>query len=162
MKLESSRIWLSGAVAGLMMAAPQTVQATQAHGAPEGIIGHQLAHLIFMLAMAILIYWLRSHRLVAQTGWRYIQYAAFFFILWNLDTFFAHLVDEQLLLIRVETVDFWHRHIESVNAPAVFELFYYAAKLDHLLCVPAMFFLYLGLRRLLKTPSQESILDGQP
>ena len=38
--------------------------------------------------------------------------------------------------------------------PAGTGMLYYAAKLDHLLCVPAMLFLYFGLRRLLKAAGQ--------
>ena len=78
--------------------------ATQAHSAPEGLYAHQLAHIFFIVSMGVLIYWLRERKLVQAVGWRYIQYAALFFILWNLDAF----------------------------------------------SVPAVFFLYFGLRRLLK------------
>ena len=33
---------------------------------------------------------------------------------------------------------------------------YYIAKLDHLLCVPALIFLYIGLKRLLESGRPES------
>ena len=66
--------------------------ATQAHGEPEGILAHQLAHLFFILSMGVLIYWLRERNLVVEKAWRCIQYSALFFILWNLDTILAHLI----------------------------------------------------------------------
>lgn len=53
--------------------------ATQVHGGPEGLYVHQIAHFFFMFSMAILIYWLRERRLVQEKGWRFVQYAAFFF-----------------------------------------------------------------------------------
>jgi hypothetical protein len=40
--------------------------------------------------------------------------------------------------------------------------FYYVAKLDHLLCVPAMAFLYAGLRRLLKDAGRRQLGAGPP
>ncbi|MGD8366761.1 MAG: hypothetical protein PVG78_03885 [Desulfobacterales bacterium] len=143
-----------------VLAAPARVLATQAHAAPEGIIGHQIAHVVFIVSMAILIYWLRERRLVEQPGWKYIQYAALFFILWNLDAFFAHLIDEQLLLVKVEKIDFWRRRIVAKNGFEGIESIYYLLKMDHLLCVPAMLFLYMGLRRLLRAMSPEGTQGG--
>ena len=146
-------------VYGLFPAAPSW--ATQAHAAPEGIIGHQIAHVVFIVSMAILIYWLRKRRLVEQPGWKYIQYAALFFILWNMDAFFAHLLDEQLQWIRVEKIDFWRRQITVDKGPVVLAPLYYLLKMDHLLCVPALLFLYFGLKRLLETLPSESA-EGLP
>jgi len=39
---------------------------------------------------------------------------------------------------------------------------YYAAKLDHLLCVPALLFLFFGLRRLLKDAETTTSRMVQP
>lgn len=122
--------------------------ATQGHGGIEGVYIHQLAHLFFLISMTILIYRLRERGLVEQKGWRYIQYAAFLFILWNIDAFIVHLLDDQLRIVQLTRVDAWHL---KLTAPANSHLvrFYYLAKLDHLLCVPALWFLYLGLKHLL-------------
>ncbi|MEJ2169582.1 MAG: hypothetical protein P8X90_29100 [Desulfobacterales bacterium] len=124
--------------------------ATQAHGAPEGLYAHQLAHIFFIVSMGVLIYWLRERKLVRAVGWRYIQYAAFFFILWNLDAFSVHLLEEQIAVINVRHIDPWKISITASNQSSALTWVYYAAKLDHLLCVPALLFLYFGLRRLLK------------
>jgi hypothetical protein len=121
--------------------------ATQAHGDPEGIYVHQLAHLFFMLSMVILIYWLRQRKLVRQTGWKYIQYAAFFFIIWNVNVMLVHFFDEQTMLIKVENVSTWHIRVSSQIGKWT-EITYYAAKMDHLICVPALFFLFLGLKKI--------------
>jgi hypothetical protein len=148
--------WILPLAAVVFFLEPAAAWATQAHAAPEGIIGHQIAHAVFVFSMAILIYWLRERRLVEHAGWKYIQYAALFFILWNLDAFLAHLLDEQLLWIRVEKIDFWHRHIIAQRGAEGWASLYYLIKMDHLLCVPAMLFLYLGLKRLLKTLPSEN------
>jgi hypothetical protein len=124
--------------------------ATQAHSAPEGLYTHQFAHIFFLGSMGILIYWLRERQLVRTTGWRYIQYSAFFFILWNLDAFIVHLLDEQLAVVQVARISAWDVVMTTPSGSKGLLWLYYAAKLDHLLCVPALLFLYFGLRRLLR------------
>ncbi len=146
--------------AGFLFLIPSAAWATQAHAAPEGIIGHQIAHVVFIVSMAILIYWLWERRLVEQPGWKYIQYAAMFFILWNLDAFFAHLIDEQLALVEVQKISFWRRRIVAQGGIGGIEVLYYLLKMDHLLCVPAMVCLYVGLRRLLKMPPADDARGG--
>jgi hypothetical protein len=129
---------------------PSPAFATQGHGGVEGVYAHQMAHLFFAVSMGILIYWLRDRRLAAHPGWRYIQRAALFFILWNLDAFLAHLLEEQWQLIEVTRLDAWRVNIKAINGQAGLVFLYYLVKLDHLLCVPASLYLYLGLRRLLR------------
>lgn len=134
---------------------PDTAMATQAHGEPEGILAHQMAHLFFILSMGILIYWLRERNLVVEKAWRSIQYAALFFILWNLDTILAHLFDEQLRLVQVTREGLWTIHIDTGENPRWLGWLYFFLKLDHLLCVPALAFLLLGLRRLFRSDGLE-------
>jgi hypothetical protein len=156
--MRKKSLWVSAAAAFWLLAAPMPALATQAHGDPEGIIAHQIAHVVFIVSMAILIYWLRKRRLVKQAGWKYIQYAALFFILWNLDAFLAHLLDEQLAWIRVEKIGFWQQRITAAQGPDILAPMYYLIKMDHLLCVPAMIFLYMGLNRLLETQPPENTM----
>jgi hypothetical protein len=141
---------------------PGAALAVQEHGAPEGIYLHQGAHLFFVASMGLLIYWLRQRRLVREPGWRYIQYAALFFIFWNLDAFAAHFLDEQSDILDTLPAGFGQIRIEIGDYPAALAWFYYLAKLDHLLCVPAMLFLYAGLRRLLKDAGETREGAGPP
>ena len=138
-----------------MTATAAPALATQAHGGLTGIYTHQLAHIFFILSMGILIYWLRQRHLVRQTGWRYIQYAALFFIFWSLDAFLVHLMDDQLEIIRTRRLAPWDIRIEAAFGNGWLPRVYYLTKLDHLLCVPALLFLYAGLRRLLHNPHPE-------
>lgn len=143
--------------AGLILFIAEPALATQAHGAPEGLYAHQLAHIFFILSMGVLIYWLRARQLVKMVAWRHIQYAALFLILWNIDAFCVHLLEEQIAVIDVQRLDGWQIRISSPNYPDLpLAWLYYAAKLDHLLCVPALIFLYAGLKRLLKETDPES------
>lgn len=136
--------------------APGNALATQGHGGIEGVYAHQIAHLFFIVSIGILIYWLRERKLVQETGWRYIQYAALFFILWNIDTILVHALDDQFRIIQTQSVGTWQIQIEDAYSHNVIKLFYYVAKLDHLLCVPALVLLYLGLKRLKETSAVDS------
>lgn len=145
-----------------ILAVTEPALATQAHSAPEGLYAHQLAHIFFIISMGVLTYWLRERKLVQAVGWRYIQYSALFFILWNVDAFFVHLVEEQIALIDIQRVGMWEINITSpVNSPVLVWL-YYAAKLDHLLCVPALLFLFFGLRRLLRDADKSTTQTVKP
>lgn len=135
----------AGILTGLLFSAHPAL-ATQTHGGPEGLYVHQLAHLFFIISMGSLDFWLRQRNLVLEPGWKYIQLAAILFILWNIDAMTVHFMDEHLQILGIRKMDFWHIRIESVQGHYSLAVLYYLLKLDHLLCVPAMFFLYKGLR----------------
>jgi hypothetical protein len=137
-------VWL------VVLVFPVPVAATQGHSGVEGVHVHQLAHLFFIFSMGTFIYWIRKRGLVHEKGWRYLQYSAFFFILWNIDTFAVHLLDEQVNAVVVSRVIPFHIRISTIEGFEWLSLFYYLAKLDHLFCVPAMILLYLALRNLLR------------
>ncbi len=129
---------------------PLDALATQGHAGIEGVWVHQFAHLFFLFSMLLLIYWLRQADLVKRPGWRFIQYAAFFFILWNLDTILVHFLDEQICAVSVTNLGDWKIQVTATNGHEWLATVYYLIKLDHLLCVPAMVFLMLGLHHMLK------------
>ena len=158
-------IWLSSFCLVLTFLLPGAALATQAHSDPEGLYVHQFAHTFFIISLGIFIYWLRFRELVKETGWRYIQYAALFLILWNMDAAIAHLLDEQLKIIEVERVGTWHIKITSTDNTVFTIIFYYLVKLDHLLCVPALFFFSAGIRKLLMgtpDPTTDPTIAGDP
>jgi hypothetical protein len=132
---------------------PKQAMATQIHGGIEGVVIHQMAHIVFIGAMALLIYWLRQHELVINIGWRRIQYAALFFILWNFNAFFVHLLEEQVDILDIAQIGPWQLRLQTEPAFEWSAWFYYMTKLDHLLCVPAMIYLYLGLKNLIESPA---------
>jgi hypothetical protein len=124
--------------------------ATQGHAGIEGVWVHQFAHMFFLFSMLLLIYWLRQAGLVKRPGWRFIQYAALFFILWNLDAILVHFLDEQVRAVSVSHLGNWKIQVTAVDGYDWLATVYYLTKLDHLLCVPAMIFLMMGLRHMLK------------
>ena len=122
--------------------------ATQTYGQPEGLYAHQMAHAFFIISMWIFDFWLRQRKLVNEPGWRYIQIAAVLFILWNMDAMAVHFLDEQVHILRTRIVDLWQFQIDYSEGYRSLGILYYLLKLDHLLCVPAMIYLYLGLKRI--------------
>jgi hypothetical protein len=132
--------------------------ATQTHGQPEGLYVHQMAHIFFIISMGILEFWLRQRNLTDERGWKYIQLAAVLFILWNIDAALVHFMEEHLDILGISRADFWHLKIDNTQGQKSITLIYYFLKLDHILCVPAMFCLYYGLKTILK--NSESA-DGQ-
>lgn len=124
---------------------PLQASALQVHTAPEGLYSHQLGHIFFTASMAILAFWLQRTRLTTARGWRYIQISCIAFILWNIGAISGHTVESW------QGADAFVR-ISSGRAlvldKAVSPYLFYFLKLDHLLAVPAMIFLLLGLKRL--------------
>lgn len=142
--------WMPALAAAALLLLPMDAHAIQLHASSEGIITHQVGHLFFLFSMVILIFMVSGKGLDNLKGWRFIQYSAFFFILWNLDAVLAHFLDNQIHVVKLENISLSQVKIVTHNDSAVLAWVYYVLKLDHLLCVPAMFFLYKGLSHLLE------------
>ncbi len=153
---------LLAGVGWCLLSMAQPAWATQVHAAPEGLYVHQMAHLFLAFSMGILIYWLRERKLVLETGWRYVQYGALLLILWNLDAMTVHYLDSHDHMFRIMIGDNWGSLIQIGGQHKALTLFYYFAKMDNLLCVPAIIFLYLGLRHLLHQAEEAKTKDRQP
>jgi hypothetical protein len=129
---------------------PAPAFAIQLHTGNAGIIAHQIGHLFFLFAMVTLMFTINSQGLIRQKGWRQIQLAALFFIFWNLDTLIAHFLDNQIEVVRIETLSITRLAVTTQSDSQLLAVIYYFLKMDHLWCVPAMIFLYIGLDSLLK------------
>lgn len=128
--------------------APDNLFAIQTHGGNEGVVVHQLSHIFFLVSMGTFIYWLKEGRISDHTGWRFIIWFALLMGLWNLDVTLMHFLDEQSRWIEIVTDSPWRIIITGRTGSPWLPIVYYLGKLDHLICVPALFFLYLGLRRI--------------
>ncbi|MFH2065392.1 MAG: hypothetical protein ABIK15_09375 [Pseudomonadota bacterium] len=137
----------AAAAAGCILL-PEPACAIQLHLTSEGIITHQMGHLFFMISMVVLIFTLSGKGLNRQKGWRFIQYSAFLFIFWNIDAILAHFLDNQLHIVKMENLSLDRIRIMVHNDSSSLLQIYYALKLDHLLCVPAMLLFFMGLSRL--------------
>ncbi|MFH1488729.1 MAG: hypothetical protein ABII06_07495 [Pseudomonadota bacterium] len=121
------------------------VWAFQVHPEPEGLYSHLLAHIFFILSMAILAFWLQKTRLIRSKGWRYMQISCLLFIFWNLDTFLGHIIDSRMSPEAIVGSP-WAKSL--VLEKAIAPYLYYVLKMDHLICVPAIILLFIGLRSL--------------
>ncbi len=140
---------MKGFIVALFLLFPSSSLALQLHREPEGFYVHQMAHVLFFLSMGILIYWLYKTNLSKIRAWKFIRWSALFFMLWNFNAFVGHAIEESsgfyfkdAPLIGKVYVNF------RDNLPAT--LLYYFLKLDHLFCVPAIYFLFKGLDALIK------------
>lgn len=132
---------------------PGSAWAFQSHPEPEGLYTHQIAHLFFIFAMAMLVYWLEHNRFTHERGWRLIQIACILLIAWNIGAFAGHWVEEQIPSSAVIGEPDWTQRIDFSShwlAPV-----YYVLKLDHLVSVPAMICLFLGIKSLYKQALSE-------
>jgi hypothetical protein len=131
---------------------PLPAFAIQLHGDPEGLYGHQIAHLFFVASMGMLIYWLLRMKLIFRRGWRFIALAAVCLIMWNLDAFVGHAIegsDGVGLMVEGGWIKGKVRFSALSDTMAIL---YYLIKLDHLLCVPAVVSMFIGLRELHSSP----------
>lgn len=125
------------------------VEALQMHPSTEGPLVHQITHFLFALSMGVFIYWLRQRGLVKKRAWRNIQFSAFFFIIWNINDMLVHYMDDGPALFETVGMGAWGGWIQPARASNWLTILYYVGKMDHLLCLPAIVFLYVGLRQLL-------------
>lgn len=129
----------------LILTLPENLYALQFHSSSEGIITHQIGHMFFLFSMVVLMFIISGKGLTNHKGWRLIQLSAFFFILWNGCAVAAHFLDNQIYAVSVERLANGYAKIRTQNHSGLLVWIYYALKLDHLLCVPAMFLMYKGL-----------------
>ncbi|MGD8389235.1 MAG: hypothetical protein PVG49_18960 [Desulfobacteraceae bacterium] len=137
-----SGLWkvLGASILAAAILSPEGASALQVHPAPEGLYAHQIGHAFFTVAMGMFVFWLQRRGLAGNRGWRYIQVACVFLAAWNLAAMSGHILELHLTEGAVASA--------AGSQPPLWVWILYGLKMDHLLCVPGMAFLYAGLRRL--------------
>lgn len=128
----------------LLLLSANPAYALQTHGDPEGLYVHQMAHLLFTVALAYLWWHTRRTTPVASNGWKLLQLFCLLTILWNLLAVIGHEV-----YLRLDPADFLKRNTwdEQVTLPLdLRKSLYLLTSMDHLLLVPALAALALALR----------------
>jgi hypothetical protein len=118
--------------------------ALQSHPPPEGIYVHQMAHILFMGALAYLYWHTRRTPAIESNGWKYLQIFCIILFLWNLMAFTGHEIARYL-----PPTDIIDRNSlqEQIAAPITFiKALYYFTRMDHFLNVPALLALVISLR----------------
>ncbi|NOX80851.1 MAG: hypothetical protein GXP57_07160 [Deltaproteobacteria bacterium] len=119
--------------------------AVQLHGAPEGLYVHMLAHVLYFAALLFLLLTIKKRPPGHSAAWRNFRLALVFFLLWNTDTFVVHWLYSCLPDTAFAGHSLSDYRLTGPLTPV--RWIYYLGRFDHLLCVPAMFFLVLSLRR---------------
>lgn len=117
--------------------------AVQSHGGAEGLVAHQLAHLLLAIGMGALLFHSVRLRLNTQ-GWPYFKAFTILSLLWNLQTFANHWLNEASDFTSYIKED---GLVTAYVAHGFADVFFYLSHLDHLLLVPALIMLLLALRR---------------
>ncbi len=128
----------------LLFGQSENAWALQSHGAPEGLYVHQMAHILFMGALAYLYWHTRRSPFLTSKGWKYLRIFCILLFCWNLLAFAGHEAFEHL-----SPADFLDRASwkEQIGAPLSFvKVLYFITKMDHFLNVPALIALAISLR----------------
>ncbi|PIE69730.1 MAG: hypothetical protein CSA21_00815 [Deltaproteobacteria bacterium] len=143
----------------LTLLLPFDAWALQNHGEPEGMVVHQLAHLQYIAALGYLFWDIRRSGFVGK-GWAYLQRFCLLLMLWNAIAFTGHFMG---MLMGDGAVDRSGGYLASyISEPLSFaKLLYLLTTLDHLVMVPALFFLYLAMRFFYTTALADEQKDGQ-
>lgn len=119
--------------------------AVQAHGKAEGPVVHLMAHLLLFAALLLLLYVLHAKPPDIALSWRSLKLSLLFFLLWNLDHLFIHwFAGDTYADIKDSGINLVGDYF--VGPPTLLTLLYYLGRLDHLLCVPALWFFASALR----------------
>ena len=117
--------------------------AVQAHGGAEGLLSHQIGHLLFATGMGYLLFRLRTMRQSGR-GWLEFKTSIWLLIAWNVVTFTGHWMNEFIAkeqFIKDQTT------ILSFTIANLPDAIYYLTRLDHLILVPSFAFLLLALKK---------------
>ena len=118
----------------------------------EGSYVHQIAHLLYGLAMLFFIYEIVYARLQKFPGFRLLVWAWAFLALWNFDAFVGHWAD-WTLENPVILGQGWGRKLLMYDFHT---WLVYITRIDHfVLLVPAFLLFYLGLRALTQKPGTD-------
>lgn len=133
-----------GLIVLLLLVQTENAWALQSHGAPEGIYVHQMAHILFMGALAYLYWHTRHSPVLVSKGWKYLRLFCILLFSWNLLAFTGHEAFSHLSPTDFIDKNNWN---EQIAAPITFtKALYFITKMDHFLNVPALLALVISLR----------------
>jgi len=117
--------------------------AVQAHGAIEGLVVHQIGHILFSIGMGFLLFRL-YHIQLKSPGWLEFKVFLWLIIAWNFLSFSGHWMDE---FMAAEKFIKSNGHTVAFSITCFTDAYFYLTRLDHLLLVPSFVFLLLALRK---------------
>jgi hypothetical protein len=137
--------WILCGLVAVVLFAPRPGLAFEMRWETQGSYVHQMAHVVFAIAMVYLIYEIKGNELRGRPGFTSLFWACVLLVWWNLDAVVGHVLDWTLLtpvilgegLDRRLLMDNWHTWG------------FYITQITHfLLPLPAFYFFYRSLKRL--------------
>jgi len=139
-----SRFWILYAVAlFLALVFPASAWAVQHHGGAEGLVSHQIGHILFIAGMLYLLYRLRISS-PHGPGWLEFKLFVWTIIFWNVLTFYGHWHMELIDQSKMIHAD---GHTLGFRITGPMDVLFYFSRLDHLLLLPAFLLLLTALIR---------------
>jgi len=157
-RMTCSRV-LAAVALVLMVAIPGEALALQVHGEPEGLYVHQMAHLHYIFALGYFFWDIRRSSFTGR-GWWYLQLFCILMACWNIIAFVGHLAGAYLdpqALLQTDC----YLQTQLLSPFTLNKYLYYITKLDHLIYVPALFFLFLGLRSFYRSVARTASEEGR-
>ncbi|RUM34740.1 MAG: hypothetical protein DSY58_07745 [Desulfobulbus sp.] len=116
---------------------PTSAWAIQSHAAPEGLYIHQIGHVLFALAMFGFAWRIRHSRLRSERSWLFMAVGAGLLGVWNGWAFLGHYFCMETPWLMAQFAA--HPGLHLLRS---------LTQMDHLLCVPSLICIYLGLKRM--------------
>ncbi len=117
--------------------------AVQQHGGAEGLVSHQIGHILFISGMIYLLYRIYHNRITGP-GWFEFKIFLWLVIMWNILTFAGHWMSE---IVDPEKFLKEKMRVTAFTITDTFDAFFYLTRLDHLLLVPCFLLLLLALQK---------------
>lgn len=139
-KLKKLFCYISPSLIGLVVT--DHALAVQTHGGSEGLVAHQIGHVLFVVGMATILCMVITNR-IHGPGWSSFKNFLFLILCWNLLTFTGHWLNE---LIDTENFINVLGQKSGFKIESSIDFLFYLSQLDHILLVPALVFLALALK----------------
>lgn len=120
---------------------PVHAWAVQQHGGAEGLVAHEIGHILFIIGMLFLLYRMRGPA-TSGPGWFEFKLFLVLIVLWNMLTFYGHWHQE---ILDPEKYVRLHGKITGFTLTGFVDALFYLSRLDHLVLLPAFLCLMLAL-----------------
>ncbi len=131
------------AIVVILLFTATPVWAVQSHSGTEGLVAHQIGHVLFAGGMAYLLF--RLHQIKLKNyDWFEFKTFLWLIIAWNFLTFSGHVLSE--LVVKPKIV-FKNGELAAFTMKNFTDVWFYLSQLDHLLLLPSFVFLLLALRK---------------
>lgn len=117
--------------------------AAQEHGSGEGMVVHQIGHVLFVIGMLYPLYRIHLNK-PQEPGWACFKAFLWAICLWNVIAFLSHWLEEK---IPREQFLSDGGTITGLRITSLTDAIFYLTKLEHLVLAPSLLLLLMALRQ---------------